>query len=94
MPGRPVERRDFCSAVNRRIDGRDQAVAAQGLGEKGDRAVRQALLAQARPIVSGHDDAILIFRFSNERVNPVIAENAFKFELPEGATWLEGAEAR
>ena len=45
-------------------------------------------------IVSGHDDAILIFRFSNERVNPLIAENAFKFELPEGATWLEGAEAR
>jgi outer membrane lipoprotein carrier protein len=45
-------------------------------------------------IVSGHDDAILIFRFSNERVNPVIAENEFKFELPAGATWLERAEAR
>jgi hypothetical protein len=27
-------------------------------------------------------------------VNPVIAENEFKFELPDGATWLEGAEAR
>lgn len=45
-------------------------------------------------IVSGHDDAVLIFRFSNERVNPVLAETDFKFELPAGATWLEGTEAK
>jgi outer membrane lipoprotein carrier protein len=46
-------------------------------------------------IVSGHDDAVLIFRFSNERMNPVLAENLFQFQLPAGATWLESpAEAK
>jgi outer membrane lipoprotein carrier protein len=42
-------------------------------------------------IVSGHDDAVLIFRFSNERINPVLDENLFRFELPAGATWLEAS---
>jgi outer membrane lipoprotein carrier protein len=45
-------------------------------------------------IVSGYDDAVLIFRFANERVNPVIDESQFKFELPAGATWLEASEAK
>jgi outer membrane lipoprotein carrier protein len=44
-------------------------------------------------IVSGHDDAVLIFRFSNERINPTLAESIFKFELPAGATWLEASAA-
>lgn len=42
-------------------------------------------------IVSGHDDAVLIFRFSNERINPVLDENLFRFELPPGASWLEAS---
>ncbi len=42
-------------------------------------------------IVSGHDDAILIFRFSNERINPVLDESLFQFQLPAGATWLEAS---
>jgi len=42
-------------------------------------------------IVSGHDDAILIFRFSNERINPVLEESLFQFQLPAGATWLEAS---
>lgn len=45
-------------------------------------------------IVSGYDDAVLIFRFANERVNPVIDESQFKFELPAGATWLEASEGK
>ena len=47
-------------------------------------------------IVSGHDDAVLIFRFSNEQMNPGLDEQMFKFELPAGAAWLEssGAEAK
>lgn len=44
-------------------------------------------------IVSGHDDAVLIFRFSNERLNPQLAEDLFQFELPAGATWLESSVA-
>jgi outer membrane lipoprotein carrier protein len=43
-------------------------------------------------IVSGYDDAVLIFRFSNERVNPPLDDKLFKFELPQGATWYEGSE--
>jgi outer membrane lipoprotein carrier protein len=45
-------------------------------------------------IVSGHDDAVLIFRFANERMNPALDESLFKFELPEGATWAEGTETK
>ena len=45
-------------------------------------------------IVSGHDDAVLIFRFSNERVNPVLDDSLFKFALPAGATWAEATEAK
>ena len=45
-------------------------------------------------IVSGHDDAVLIFRFSNERVNPALDDSMFKFTLPAGATWAEATEAK
>ena len=45
-------------------------------------------------IVSGHDDAVLIFRFSNERVNPVLDEALFKFTLPPGASWSDAPEAK
>ena len=44
-------------------------------------------------IVSGEDDAVLIFRFSNERINPALNEQLFQFQLPEGATWLEASTA-
>jgi hypothetical protein len=43
--------------------------------------------------VSGQDDAVLIFKFSNERMNPALDEKMFKFELPAGASWLEASEA-
>jgi len=44
-------------------------------------------------IVSGYDDAVLIFRFTNERVNPSLDDGLFKFQLPPDATWHETANA-
>lgn len=39
--------------------------------------------------VLGYDGSTLHFQFSNERMNPAISDNLFKFTLPAGATWAE-----
>lgn len=44
-----------------------------------------------RLIVTGHDAALLTFRFSNERMNPPLDDKLFKFTLPAGAQWAEAA---
>lgn len=42
-----------------------------------------------RLLVSGHDNSFLTFNFSNERMNPPLKDDLFKFQLPPGATWLD-----
>jgi outer membrane lipoprotein carrier protein len=48
--------------------------------------------------VHGYDNSLLAFNFSNEKVNPPVSDQIFKFELPPGATWAEasadGGESR
>jgi outer membrane lipoprotein carrier protein len=39
--------------------------------------------------VHGHDNSLLTFNFSNEKVNPPVSDKLFRFELPAGATWAE-----
>lgn len=39
--------------------------------------------------VTGHDNSILSFVFTNERLNPAVDDKLFRFELPEGATFSE-----
>jgi outer membrane lipoprotein-sorting protein len=43
--------------------------------------------------VHGYDNSLLSFNFSSERVNPPVSDKLFKFELPQGATWVEGSAA-
>jgi len=80
-----------------KVDGDDKLVIAKPKSEKLPyRQVEFTVSPQMeirRLIVSGHDDAVLIFRFSNERVNPTLGEQMFKFELPAGASWLDAPEA-
>jgi outer membrane lipoprotein carrier protein len=40
-------------------------------------------------IVTGYDQSVLAFEFSNERVNPPLAAGLFEFRLPEGAKLVE-----
>ncbi len=44
-----------------------------------------------RLVVTGQDNSLLAFQFRNERMNPVLDNNMFKFELPPGAQWVDAA---
>lgn len=48
-----------------------------------------------RLIVTGQDNSLLTFAFSNERMNPSLNDQLFQFRLPVGAKWIEtGAESQ
>jgi len=42
-----------------------------------------------RLVISGQDGSVLTFRFANEVVNPSISDRLFRFQLPEGAQWVD-----
>lgn len=78
-----------------KVDGDDKLVIAK---PKSERLPYKQVEFRVTPhmeirqlIVSGHDDAILVFRFANEKVNPVLDEAIFQFDLPPGATWNEAS---
>lgn len=39
-----------------------------------------------RLVINGQDQSILTFQFSQEKLNPPVAESDFKFQVPPGAT--------
>ena len=41
--------------------------------------------------VHGYDNSLLTFNFTNEKLNPPISDKLFRFELPEGATWVDSS---
>jgi outer membrane lipoprotein carrier protein len=41
--------------------------------------------------VHGHDDSLLAFNFTNEKVNSPVPEKLFRFELPAGAAWVDSS---
>ncbi len=89
-------RKDFTD-FKLKMDGNDKLVIAK---PKSDKLPYKQVEFRVSPqmeitslIVSGQDDAVLIFKFSNERRDPALDEKMFKFELPAGAAWLETAEA-
>jgi outer membrane lipoprotein carrier protein len=43
--------------------------------------------------VTGQDNAMLSFEFLNERMNPRLDADLFKFRLPPGAQWLESGQS-
>ena len=46
-----------------------------------------------RLVVTGQDNSLLTFVFSNERMNPMIDDTMFRFKLPVGAKWVDPAGA-
>ena len=46
-----------------------------------------------RLIIVGQDSSILAFSFSDEKVNPPIAEQMFRFQLPKGAEFVDSSES-
>lgn len=42
--------------------------------------------------VVGHDDSVLTFVFTNERLNPSVDDRAFKFQMPKGAMLVDSTQ--
>jgi len=42
-----------------------------------------------RLVVTGQDGSLLTFSFGNEVVNPNLSEKLFRFQLPQGAQWVD-----
>jgi outer membrane lipoprotein carrier protein len=45
-----------------------------------------------RLIVTGQDASVLDFTFANEQLNPKLADNLFRFELPKGAEFVDSSQ--
>ncbi|MBV9037101.1 MAG: outer membrane lipoprotein carrier protein LolA, partial [Acidobacteriaceae bacterium] len=44
--------------------------------------------------VAGRDESLLAYTFENEKVNPPVAESAFRFTIPPGAQVVDAVEFR
>jgi outer membrane lipoprotein carrier protein len=42
--------------------------------------------------VVGHDDSVLTFVFTNERLNPSLSDNMFKFQMPKNAVLVDSTQ--
>lgn len=47
-----------------------------------------------RLLVTGQDASVLDFTFSNEKLNPKLAESLFHFELPRGAEFVDASQEK
>ncbi len=45
-----------------------------------------------RLLVTGQDQALIEFRFAEEKVNPTLAQNLFSFNMPPGAQFVDTSE--
>ena len=42
--------------------------------------------------VVGHDDSVLTFVFTNERLNPSLEDRIFKFQMPKNAVLVDSTQ--
>ena len=92
--GRLDFEKDFTNFVTRSEGGETVIVATPKSEKMPYKQVEFSVSPQReirRLIVTGHDAALLTFRFSNERMNPPLDDKLFKFVLPKGAQWAESA---
>jgi outer membrane lipoprotein carrier protein len=47
-----------------------------------------------RLIVTGQDNSLLTFVFSEERMNPAVGDQVFRFQLPAGAKWIDSEQTQ
>jgi outer membrane lipoprotein carrier protein len=43
-----------------------------------------------RLVITGQDHSVLTFQFDGEQVNPIVNDSIFKFQMPAGATLVNG----
>ncbi len=43
-------------------------------------------------VITGQDQSVMEFTFDNEKINPPLAENLFRFQAPPGAEVVEGSQ--
>jgi outer membrane lipoprotein carrier protein len=90
--GRLDFEKDFTNFASR-AEGGDTVVVATPKSDKMPyKQVEFAVSPQReirRLVVTGHDAALLTFRFANERMNPPLDDKLFRFTLPPGAQWSD-----
>lgn len=78
--------RDF--EINR--DGANYVITASAKSDKLPYEKIQMLVTPdyeiQRLVINGQDRSILTFQFAQEKLNPAVDDNQFKFQMPEGAT--------
>ncbi|HYO81237.1 MAG TPA: outer membrane lipoprotein chaperone LolA [Bryobacteraceae bacterium] len=94
--GRLDFQKDFTNFQSR-SEGGDVIVTATPKSDKMPyKQVEFAVSAQReirRLVVTGHDNALLSFRFTDERMNPALADTLFRFVMPAGGQWVEASTA-
>ena len=87
--------RDF-QEYQSRMDGQDLAITAK---PKSDRLPYSGVVFLVTPDfrirkldVAGHDGSLITFNFANERLNPPIQDQMFRFRMPAGATLIDTSE--
>jgi outer membrane lipoprotein carrier protein len=87
--------KDFTSFTSR-TDGEFTVITAQ---PKSDRLPYKQVEFAVSPhreirrlIVTGQDNSLLTFVFSEERMNPAVGDQVFRFELPAGAKWIDAQQ--
>ena len=90
--GRLDFEKDFTN-FQARAEGTDTVITAVPKSDKMPyKQVEFSVSAQReirRLIVTGHDNALLSFKFTDERMNPTLSDAMFRFTLPPGAQWVE-----
>ncbi|HTW64925.1 MAG TPA: outer membrane lipoprotein carrier protein LolA [Bryobacteraceae bacterium] len=75
-------------------EGQDQLVIAKAKSDKLPYEKVQMLITPAdeieRLVVNGPDLSVLTFQFKDEKLNPPVTDALFKFQMPPGATLVQG----
>jgi outer membrane lipoprotein carrier protein len=90
--GRVDLRRDF-REFRSRAEGGDVQIVALPRSHRAPFTQVEFLVAPdhqiRRLVIHGEDDSVMTFRFSEERINPPIARDAFQFQPPPGVELVE-----
>jgi outer membrane lipoprotein carrier protein len=90
--GRLDFQKDFTN-FSSRSDGQNTLVVATPKSDKLPYKQVQFTVSPQRDIrrliVTGQDTSLLTFVFANERMNPPVKDELFRFELPDGAKWID-----
>ena len=88
--------KDFTGFSSRQEEGGTVITAAPKSGKLPYKQVEFTVApdnAIRRLVVTGQDNSLLTFVFTEERLNPKLEDALFRFQLPPGAAWVDSGAA-